>query len=472
MKSKVNLTTDFAKLAEKLAEKKKSKKEKLVNWWYHSKGLFYRIKPKRLGYVNSIRDMQWKFENVTNAMWQYHCQLTFSDEALARYYNAKICDKCRRSKKTKKYSANPRKNKVCWYCYGDRWAKVCLKCWTIQESWRRKCVSCKDVLRKQEREKEKKSPISYVVNKMSKIIRKKVVVPLGIKIFWKWEEGRKNSRPHYHMVVDFRNRMVIEKVYVCKDCELISEMSVRVTDRLKKSGAKLLCRNCGGLLVKEKKKRSWVDSDNNWKKKVYPHNWNNEKFNWEKWFESKRTKWYNKRKVGYDENKKPIFEINTDEEILVREYIQKRWTFGSLREKKGLKMYYKGKKLEYKKKYFSMGTILLRKIRSEFDLKSYVKKDYSKFGNRSLWLTKKFKKWGHSENLEFKENVEMEKGMSLIPVEQVLEKMGRIKVSEALRRYQEDQDNKERYVGYYDDSGEWLYDNDMAELEEMLDEDG
>ena len=274
-------------------------------------------------------------------------------------------------------------------------------------------------------------------------IRKKFI---GVKYFWKYEEGgkvwcyickkkvdfiydkeqygwvyckecenrfkSKGERPHYHVLFDFVNRTIRSR----KD-----KIDVNLKKIKYKNVKKTLLKKDIYLLEWKAKRYDILDLI----KLVFPQNW--DKVNRKKWF---------KNQYSYDYNKN-----RTKLEILWGYYHYLKWGYvtGSGKwNKKG--------------KFLANGIVYAREIKSYMDLKQYVVKDFFKY-SESKWLKdSSTRKWTHSQNLLFTKDSKPTEEW-----EQLLETIGYYNMEGTLQLVKSSKDN---LIAYYDGKnlvGKYVY---------------
>ena len=210
-----------------------------VEW--HSKGLFYIVRGKRLKDVKSLKKMRIRIMSIKNAEWKWHIVLTFDNESLNHYF---------------------RQFQDVGKALASYFGKIRSKFWGVKYFWKYEetvRVWCKKCGKR--------------VDFLYDTTREGYVICSECGNVWKSE----GERPHYHVLFDFVNRGIR-----CKK-DKIDDM----LKRIRKVKVKKTEMTTGTYLLEWKEKKAKIID---LKKLIFPKGWSN--YDWKKkiaqWLRFKR----------------------------------------------------------------------------------------------------------------------------------------------------------------------------------------
>lgn len=245
-----------------------SSKGVVVKVEYHTVGMFYTVRGKRISDVRSLKKMQGKIVSVINVKWKWHVVLTFDPKSLESYF--------------KKYgelgtALTGCLNKVRGKFWGFKYF------WKYEEGTRVFCKICNKAVYFI---RDKKNEGWVFCNVCKSLIKG-------------------GELPHFHLLFDFVNRTVKFKRDVIdkklKKVRLLGKVIEKV-EYVSGSGVDMVRVD---FVVKRFKE---LDI----KKLIHPKSW--DRMDWKKWFA---------RQYGYAMNKK-----KTKIELLMGYYLFKKWGNG------------------------------------------------------------------------------------------------------------------------------------------------
>ncbi|MBA7522756.1 hypothetical protein ES705_14876 [subsurface metagenome] len=294
---------------------------------YHTVGMFYTVRGKRLSDIRSLEKMQSRIVSVLNAKWKWHVVFTFSLENLESYF--------------KKYGNLGKSLTDCFNrLRGKFWGFKYF--WKYEEGTKVWCKTCDERVYFT-RDKKREGWVFCNI--------------CGSSI-------KGGELPHYHVLFDFVNRKIRCKKEQLKDKlrKISSIKGSRITDQMEYRSSKGVEMVEVDFIVKRFKE---LDV----KKLIHPKSW--DKMDWKRWMAGQRS---------YDMNKD-----KTDIEILLGYYLFKKWKNGIAHAREimhymDLKKYvkkdfYKPTESKYLKKdakkwYYSLNV--------EFDPKGEVQAEWEK----------------------------------------------------------------------------------------------
>lgn len=241
-----------------------SSKGVVVKVEYHTVGMFYTVRGKRISDIKSLKKMQSRIMSVVNATWKWHVVLTFSPKNLEYEFG-----KYGTVGKALTTYFNKLRNKFWGFKYF----------WKYEEGTKVFCKICN-------------KKVDFVYDKKSEGWVFCDVCKSAIK---------GGDLPHYHLLFDFINRTT-----TCKKDDL--------EKRLKK------IRSYGGKVVRKTELVDKVEIDFvvegfknlDLKKLIHPKSW--DKMDWKRWMSKQRSYSMNEKK--------------TDIEILLGYYMFGKWGNG------------------------------------------------------------------------------------------------------------------------------------------------
>ncbi|TKJ26208.1 MAG: hypothetical protein CEE42_05195 [Promethearchaeota archaeon Loki_b31] len=236
---------------------------------YHTVGMFYTVRGKRISDIRSLKNMQSKIMSVTNAKWKWHAVFTFSPESFEVYFG---------------------KHGELGTALTDCFNKLRNKFWGFKYFWKYEegtMIFCKTCDKKVyfTRDKEREGWVFCNVCKS----------PI-----------KGGEWPHYHVLFDFINRTIkCKKDDLDKRLKKIRSFKGKVLRKMEYVSAKGVAMVEVDFIVKRFKE---IDL----KKLIHPKSW--DKMDWKKWFATQ---------YGYAMNKG-----KSRIELLLGYYFFKKWGNG------------------------------------------------------------------------------------------------------------------------------------------------